>query len=467
MRALYGSVLFVTALACLTDSAAAKNKGKQQREDVVLAWNQVMLDSNAIDSALAIPDQPGPTYTSRAFAIVSIAMFEAYNAIDGSYDRYGLDLSQYRKANADAAVATAAYEALCALYPQQCERYDDIYEEWMSRIKRNAARDMGVELGTMTALNILEDREGDGSELDMPYLPGTGPGYHQADPINPDQGYLAPLFGSVWTFAIGDVTDFISPPPPALDSYEYYEAYVEAYTLGGDDPNTTLRTDEQTEIGIFWAYDGTPGLGKPPRLYNQVVRVIARDRRNTTAQNARLFALVNIAMADAGIQSWATKYTYEFWRPVVAIREGEFDGNPLTIGDSDWSPLGAPYSNGPTGAPNFTPPFPAYSSGHATFGAAALWTVALFYGTDEISFDFMSDEFNGVNTDQYGNVRPVVVRHYERLSDAILENALSRIYLGIHWRFDAQEGIRSGMDVAECVYDRILQPVVPTKKKKR
>lgn len=457
MRAMSGFIAGL-ALTCLAASADGNDHHlKRPHADVVLVWNQVLLDSNAIDSTLTIPDQPGPTYTSRAFAIVSIAMFEACNAIDGGCEPYGEDLTEFRKANTDAAVATAAFETLCVLYPQQCARFEELYDDWMSRIKRDRARDLGVELGQLAAAGILAERAGDGSGLSMLYLPGSGPGYHQVDPLNPGQGYHAPHWGAVAPFAIGDVDNFAAPPPPALNSYDYYLAYLEVFTLGGDDPETTLRTAEQTETGIFWAYDGTPGLGKPPRLYNQVVRVIAQDRRNSTAENARLFALVNIAMADAGIQAWSTKYQYEFWRPVVAIRAGEDDGNPLTIGDSDWAPLGAPFTNGPAGAPNFTPPFPAYTSGHATFGAAALWTVARFYGTDEIRFDFMSDEFNGLNADQNGNVRPVVVRHYERLSDAILENALSRIYLGIHWRFDADEGIRSGMDIADYVYSSVLR----------
>src|SRR5262249_1804362 len=167
---------------------------------------------------------------------------------------------------------------------------------------------------------------------------------------------------------------------PALTSLQSTTAYYEALLFGGDGTTTpTLRTPEQTQIGIFWGYDGSANLGTPPRLYNQIVRVIAADHHNTMEQNARLFALVNIAMADAGIECWDTKYTYDFWRPIVAIRNGGTDGNPLTVGLPNWAPLGAPATNAVgTGVLNFTPPFPAYTSGHATFGAAAFHTVADF-----------------------------------------------------------------------------------------
>jgi membrane-associated phospholipid phosphatase len=178
---------------------------------------------------------------------------------------------------------------------------------------------------------------------------------------------------------------------------------------------------------------------------------------NTVEENARLFALVNLAMADAGVQSWQTKYAYEFWRPIVAIRAGDNDGNDETPGDPAWNPLGSPRTNGPAGAPNFTPNFPAYTSGHATFGAAALRMAANFYRRDDIAFSFVSDELNGINADQNGNVRPRVVRRFRSLSQAYWENAQSRIYLGIHWQFDATEGVAAGEAIADYVYRHALE----------
>jgi hypothetical protein len=169
-------------------------------------------------------------------------------------------------------------------------------------------------------------------------------------------------------------------------------------------------------------------------------------------------------MADAGIAVWESKYFYKFWRPVTGIREsdpgtgptGDGDGNPGTIGDITYSPLGAPASN--LTGPNFTPPFPAYPSGHAGFGGALFQTLRRFYGTDRIRFNFISDEFNGVTEDNQGNVRPLIERTFSSLSQAEEENGQSRIYLGIHWRFDKTEGIAQGRRIANYVFDHAFRP---------
>jgi hypothetical protein len=170
-------------------------------------------------------------------------------------------------------------------------------------------------------------------------------------------------------------------------------------------------------------------------------------------ENARLFALVNIAMADAGIASWETKYIYDLWRPVVGIRNGHLDGNPDTPGEPDWRPLGAPASNSGDPDGDFTPPFPAYTSGHATFGGAVFRILERFYGTDDIAFDAQSDELNGITEGANGEIRPAVTRHFDSFGQAMEENAQSRIYLGIHWQFDAQEGIKQGSAIADYVFD--------------
>jgi hypothetical protein len=224
--------------------------------------------------------------------------------------------------------------------------------------------------------------------------------------------------------------------------------------------NSTTRTQDQTNTGIFWAYDGTPGLGTPPRLYNEIAQTIANQQHNTEYQNARMFALVNVAMADAGIACWNMKFTYDFWRPIIAIRDGANDGNPNTAGDANWTPLGAPASNGAGDGVNFTPPFPSYASGHATFGGALFQTLADFYGTEDITFSISSDEFNGVNKNGDGSARPVIgPRTFTSFSAAAEENAMSRIYLGIHWIFDATNGVAQGDKIANFNFNHILQPI--------
>jgi hypothetical protein len=255
-----------------------------------------------------------------------------------------------------------------------------------------------------------------------------------------------------------------------LNTVEYATAYVQAKRLGELD--STERTTDQTEIGLYWGYDVARGLGDPPRLYNQIVRTIAEQEHNTIDQNARMFALVNIAMADAGIQAWGVKYRDEFWRPIVAIHDGDSDGNADTVGDPTWQPLGAPRTNPANNESfNFTPPFPAYTSGHATFGGAAFKTLANFYRTDDVQFsipfDFISDELNGLSRDVYETIPELVVdhirqirpRHFDSFSQAAAENAASRIFLGIHWRFDATEGLSAGNRIADYIFDHEMRPL--------
>ena len=312
--------------------------------------------------------------------------------------------------------------------------------------------------------------------LGMGFIPSDAPGKWRQDPISLVPIALCANWGQVKPFVLKSGDQFRIPFPPALESPEYATAYNEVKRLGGcgsdpagcpdGHPTPTERTTEQTEIGIYWAYDGTPGLGVPPRLYNQIAIQIAH-KMGTDANEvelARLLALVNVAMADVGIAAWESKYHYQVWRPITGIREadegtgptGAGDGNPETVGDVNFTPLGAPASN--LLGPNFTPPFPAYPSGHASFGGAFFEMLRNYYRTDRIPFTFVSDELNGVTKDNRGNVRPLVTRSFSSLSQAEKENGQSRIYLGIHWAFDSTEGIAQGNRVADYVFKNMLQP---------
>ena len=203
----------------------------------------------------------------------------------------------------------------------------------------------------------------------------------------------------------------------------------------------------------------------PPRLYNQIAVQVADDTNLKPVELARLLALVNVAMADAGIACWESKYYWDYWRPVTAIREadpgsgptGKGDGNPDTHGDVTFSPLGGQASN--LSGPDFTPPFPSYPSGHATFGGALFEVLRRFYGSDQHPFTFVSDEWNGITKDSDGRVRPYRPRFFETFSEAEEENGQSRIYLGIHWFFDKDQGIAQGNRVGDYVFDHVFLPV--------
>jgi hypothetical protein len=360
---------------------------------------------------------------------------------------------------------------LVALYPSQASAFDSLLADDLAKVSNKNERANGVSLGQRAAAAILALRTNDGSQLAEPrvgvnYFTSDQPGHWRQDPISLIPLALGAHWGECKTFVVQSASQFRVPPPPAMNSAEYATAYAEAKSVGGDGVFTpTTRTPEQSFIGIFWAYDGTPSLCAPPRLYNQIIVHIADQMHLGTADLARLLALANTAMADAAMSVWESKYYYDFWRPVGGIRESDLgtgptglgDGNALTAGDPTFTPMGAPASN--LIGPNFTPPFPSYPSGHGGIGGALFQTLRRFFGTDNIAFTFVSDEFNGVTKDNAGNVRPFMPRSFANFSQAEEENGQSRIYLGIHWSFDKTQAIAQGRNVANYVFDHAFTPV--------
>ncbi len=441
-------------------------------------WNEVAINTSGIDhTPLAsgenrvFGEQYGPTRASRAMAIVHVAIFEAVNAIVDGYQSYlGLPPT-LDDTSMDAAMAQAAHDTLVALFPSQGADLDALLAEDLSQIADGRAKTNGMTLGQQAAAVLLARRAVDGSQHAEPrvgvdFITSDEPGKWRQDPVSQIPLALGAYWSGVTPFVLRSSDQFRVPPPPLLDSAAYAAAYSEVQAVGGDGVVTpTVRTTEQTEIGIYWAYDGTPSLCAPPRLYNQIAVQIATQMDSHVVELARLLALVNVAMADAGMAIWESKYYYEFWRPVTGIREadagtgptGAGDGNRATVSDPTFSPLGAPASN--LHGPNFTPPFPAYPSGHAGFGGALFQTLRNFYSTDDIPFTFVSDELNGVTLDHNGDVRPRLPRSFSSLSQAEEENGQSRIYLGIHWAFDKTAGIAQGRRVADYVFAHAFVPL--------
>lgn len=458
--------------------------------DSILFWNEIALEANRVSHTDGSREQNGPTRSSRALAIVHLAMYDAYAGVvkDQNLPPYLPGLPKPEAgASAKAAVAAAAHATLSNLFPSQGGFFDSI----LAGVGDTS--NPGHKFGLIVAQKILEDRNNDPIANAGDYKPSLARGKHRVDPDNPGQGFDAPFYGARSKgFAITKRHELDAPP---FDNEEYLQALRQvrgkgiAPELTGTLPdNIEARTVDETLIGIFWAYDGVPGLGTPPRLYNQIVRRVAIAKGNTEAQNARLFALVNVAMGDAGILAWDQKYIHELWRPVVGVREHdksigpaatEANNNISDDGDPQWLPLGAPATN--SMRKNFTPNFPAYPSGHATFGAAALHITRLFYGIPSgdknpdslfTNLDFVSDEFNGRNQDNRGTVRP---RHRRKFNNGlwrmIIENGRSRVYLGVHWVFDAFAvkdnnqvdlsrnvgGVPLGLTIAEDIFSNGLK----------
>ncbi|KYF83700.1 chloroperoxidase [Sorangium cellulosum] len=456
-------IAFALAATCLFGGRASAHEPEcpvdPPDRDAVLDWNAVALAAIARDYSdpTRPPEQGGPTRTSRALAIVHAAIYDAVNSIVPEYEPY-IVYTRAPDASVDAAVATAAHRTLTALYPGQEAAFDAALYEYLAEIPASDAKEDGIVLGNDVADDILAARARDGANAPMPYTPRYAPGDHRVDPLHPDQGFLTPGWGDVTPFAIESGDQFRSPPPPSLRSHSYALSFYELFALGGDGASTpTLRTPEQTVIGIFWSYDEAPRIGVVPRLFDQIARVVAVQEHNSEIENARYFALVNFALADAAIATWDTKYHYNFWRPIVGIRLANIDGNPLTARDANWTPLASPGSNG--GPLHETPSFPSYHSGHASLGAAMFEVLTRYYGTNHVPFCVVSDEYNGRTTDARGNVRPRLRRCYSGFRQAAHEVAISRIYLGVHWRFDAENGLRQGRAVGDAVFDGVLQPL--------
>ena len=457
--------------------------------DPIMFWNDVAQEVHRLDFSF-IPDigpqQGGPTRVSRALAIVHIAMYDAWNGATGTGNSYvnnhgGALPPLPPGAAVEMAVAGAAAGALRALYSNQAPYIEERVQAFMIQlplpVPTTQALSDGMEYGREVGLKLLALRNNDGSELlDGVYIAGNAPGDHRTVPNDPFQGYLGQRWGDVKPFCISFIPTAGDPrglspyidPPPAFTSAKYKEHFEEVRDHGGAERNE--RSVEEELTGIYWAYDGAKRLGTPPRLYNQIVRKIVESMpaMPTTGELARLFAIVHAGMADAGIVAWRAKYHYNFWRPAIGVRENDAGTGPTGLGtgstatgDLFWWPHGAPLSNqaGP-GRKNFTPNFPAYPSGHATFGTTVFELVRkIFPATDKASFKFtfVSDELDGKTVDVDGSVRSRVTREYT-LNKAIKDNLESRVWLGVHWRFDGDGGQQAGEQVATQVFTSACFP---------
>jgi membrane-associated phospholipid phosphatase len=299
------------------------------------------------------------------------------------------------------------------------ESFGDLHCATLDGIADGPQKRRGIAWGEAVAQQILVLRANDGSNASIAPPPFSGAGFWEPTP--PQSAlYLLPQWGFVTPFVMPAGHEFRPPGPPDLESERYLADLEEVRALGA--AAGSIRTPEQTEIALFWA-DGA-GTETPPGHWNNIARHVAANLGNTIEQNARLFALLNVAMADAAICAWDAKYTYDRWRPVTAIRAS---------GDPTWNSL------------IVTPPFPDYVSGHSAFSGAAATVLAKFYGTDNIPFSTGSDFLPGV------------VRSFIAFSAAAAEAAMSRLYGGIHFRSANEDELRTGVAIGEWTVTHCMQ----------
>ena len=389
--------------------------------DVVLDWNIVTMRT-----AAAAPFSP--PFESRNAAIVHAAMFDAVNSIVREFHHYAVRLRAPAGASAEAAAVAAAHFALVQLYPDQREALDAAYADSLVVIPSGPGKANGITLGEAVAARILNIRSADGAAAAMTaeYTPGVGPGFWIPTPpaFLPA---LDPGWGSVRPFLMEDECQFRPGPPPALTSRRYTRDFDEIKEIGSS--TSTTRTPEQTGVARLWIATGAQN-------WNPIARQVAVAHRLTLSQNARAFALLNLAGADAFIAAWDAKFTYNQWRPVTAIRATESDGNPETIEDASWTPLLA------------TPPFPDYIAGHTTYGGAVAKVLEHVFGKNP-----------GVVMTLTSPTAPGVVQTYTTFK-AIAESVVdARVWGGIHWRTSSVRGRIVGEELGRYVAHRFLKRV--------
>ncbi len=408
--------------------------------DVVQDWNAAVLNAVRIWSTTSNDPYQGrivksqPPRVARNLAMIHGAMFDVLNSFDPQYDPYLIQLTPGAGANPVVAAAAAADRIARKLYLDTDELaiWDASLQEAIASVTSNFDLESSLLMGRTVADRMLSERQNDGANIAGSYVPGSEPG--DWNRTYPD--FLPPLlpnWPNVKPFALDSGNQFRPPAPPALDSSEYASDVDEVMRLGGY--GSSERTSEQQKIALFWADGG--GTFTPPGHWNQIASDVAFSKQSSLLSNARMFALLNIALADAGIASWDAKYAYGVWRPIDAIRKADADGSPDTIQDVTWLPLLA------------TPPFPSYTSGHSTFSGAAAIVLTSIFG-DNVTFVSRADAHDASNQKPLP-VEQRSVRSFSSFWQAAEEAGASRIYGGIHFSFDNTAGLETGKSVAEYV----------------
>jgi hypothetical protein len=438
-------------------------------QDIVQYWNDVLCTS-----AETIVAKHNPGVPTRAMAMMNGSIYDVFQAVNRTHAPFKVNTSA-PGASIDAAASQAAYRVLSDMYPEMQAALDLKLADRLATVPDGAAKTAGLALGNQVATTYITSHQNDGWDLPDAYNAPGGMGHWTTDPMvapNIQKGWGSD-WGSVKPWAIPNKDHFDATTPftiADINTQRYTDAYNEVKNYGSR--VSAVRTADQTEIGLFWAYD-RPGTGAPPVLFIENMVDISNAIGNSPADNARMFAQASVTLADSIIAAWDQKYAADLWRPITGIRQADGDGNPNTIGDPNWEYLGAPGNDPNSAADDFTPPFPAYVSGHATMGGAIFKTLENFYGTNDFAtadaavgndlvtamYTLLSVEPGGGDSRDYvrftqdGPIGPGLENSPEG------ENSMSRIYLGVHWRMDQEDGQALGRSVADYVAANFFQAV--------
>ena len=404
------------------------------RANAVTDWNLI-----ASNSIVVTAGQPPPVSVLH-FAMVHGAVYDAVNAIDRGYQPYLVQPPSNPTDSKEAATAAAAFRVLVGVFPGQVGTLQPIYDAYIAALPDNppGSKAAGIAIGEATASSMLTSRMNDGrfGPSPTPYPSPRPPGVWRPTPPNFGSD-PAPWVGNVRTFIVPSVEMLRTDGPNALTSAEYAEDFNEIKELGS--LTSITRTADQTDAAIWWQ-------DQAMALWNRIFRTLAVSQNLDIVKSARLFAMENLAAADAAIGCWNDKYYYWFWRPITAIREADTDGNPATEADPTWLPLfdpSTPVCNPPL---LVTPSFPDHPSGHSCASSAFVNTLQNFFGTDKIGFSAFSN-------------KSCTTRSFERFSDALKEVIDARVWGGIHFRTADVQGSVLGNKVALYLKKHYFQPV--------
>jgi hypothetical protein len=438
--------------------------------DIVQDWNDTLCTA-----AEVVVTKHNPGVPTRAMAMMNGSIYDVFQAVNRTHQPFKVN-TLAPGASIDAAVSQAAYRVLSDMYPEVQAMLDTTLATRLANVADGAAKTAGIDLGNQIAQQYITSHQNDGWNLPDAYTPTVGPGHWSTDPM------VAPTiqkgwgsdWGSVhpWALTNPDQFDAVTPFKIAdMNTQRYTDAFNEVKAYGAR--TSAVRTSIQTATGLFWAYD-RPGTGAPPVLFIENMVDIGNQIGNSPAENARMFAMASVTLADAIIAAWDQKYEADLWRPITGIRGADTDGNPNTTADPTWEYLGAPGANPGAATDDFTPPFPAYVSGHATMGGAIFKTLELFYGTNDfatadaaIGADPVTNKYTLHSTEpDSGLTRDYYVRFTQvnplgpGMEDSPEgENSMSRVYLGVHWRMDQEDGQALGRAVAQYVAANFFQPI--------